>query len=39
MGAALRRFLKGCIVAAACRSLIGPRTAHRLLAGLGLVHV
>ncbi len=31
--------LVGCIVAAACRSLIGPRTAHRLLAALGLVHV
>lgn len=39
MRAAIRRFLKGRIVAAACRGFIGPGTAHRLLTALGLVHV
>ncbi|XUR87658.1 hypothetical protein WCP94_004298 [Bilophila wadsworthia] len=35
----IRRFLKTCIVAAACRDFIDSETAHRLLRVFGLIHV
>lgn len=35
----LRWILKDCIVTAACHGVIGPKTAHWLLSGLGLIHV
>ncbi len=36
---AFRCFLKGCIVSAACRDILGPKTAHRLLSFFNLIHV